>query len=215
MSSRGGRVKRVAQRTREWVRQTAPTLDSDSDILSLASSSDEEDSDIEIERKKSLDKPSASSREKSPEYGTGGLVDNETVTSEAEDSDKEDKSSILASEDVLEEDEEDEDEDDEDSDFISERGEGGFPGFKQQDKQKKIAKRKAKASPSSASNASTGRGRLDWDLIGRVDLKYQHIDIAEDKIEKIMRQEMIVAGNVRIITTTDGQTRAGWKRRLV
>ena len=118
MSSRGGRVKRVAQRTQEWVRQTAPTLDSDSDIPSLASSSDEEDSDIEIERKKSLDKPSASSREKSPEYGTGGLVDNETVTSEAEDSDKEDKSSILASEDVLEEDEEDEDDDDEDSDFI-------------------------------------------------------------------------------------------------
>ena len=211
MSSRGGRAKRVAQRTREWVSKTVPTPDSDSDIPSLASS-DEEDSEIEIERKQSLAK---SSREKSPEYGTGGLVDNETVTSEAEDSDKEDKSSFLASEDVLEEDEDDEDDDDEDSDFISERGEGGFPGFKQQDKQKKIAKRKAKASPSSASNASTGRGRLDWDLIGRVDLKYQHIDIAEDKIEKIMRQEMIVAGNVRIITTTDGQTRAGWKRRRV
>ena len=78
MSSTRGRVKRVAQRTREWVSKTVPTLDSDSDIPSLASS-DEEDSDIEIERKNSLDKPSASSREKSPEYGTGGLVDNETI----------------------------------------------------------------------------------------------------------------------------------------
>ena len=103
------------------------------------------------------------------------MPDNETISSEAEDSDKEDKSSILASEDVLEDDEEDEDDDEEDSDFISERGQGGFPGFKQQDKQKKIAKRKAKASPSSASNALTGRGRLDWDLIARVDLKYQHM----------------------------------------
>jgi len=49
MSSTRGRVKRIAQRTREWVSQTAPTPDSDSDIPSLASS-DEEDSDIEIER---------------------------------------------------------------------------------------------------------------------------------------------------------------------
>ena len=113
-----------------------PNVDSDSDIPSLASS-DEEDSDTEIERKKSLAKPSAASREKSPEYRTGGLPDNETISSEAEASDKEDKSSILASEDVLEEDEEDED-DDEDSDFISERGQGGFPGFKEQ--KKKIAK---------------------------------------------------------------------------
>ena len=142
-------------------------------------------------------------------------MDNETATSEAEDSDQEDKSSFLASEDVLEEDEKDEDDDDEDSDFISERSQGGFPGFKEQDKKKNIAKRQAKASPSSASNASTGHGRLDWDLIARVDLKYQDMETAEDQIEKIMRQEMIVAGNVKMITTTDGQTKAGWKRRRV
>ena len=78
-------------------------------------------------------------------------------------------------------------------------------------KKRKLPKRKAKASPSSASNASTGRGRLDWDLIARVDLKYQHMEIAEDKIEKIMLQEMIVVGNVKMTTTMDGQTRAGWK----
>ena len=41
MSSTRGRVKRVAQRTREWVRQTAPTLDSDSDVPSLVSSDEE------------------------------------------------------------------------------------------------------------------------------------------------------------------------------
>ena len=81
-------------------------------------------------------------------------------------------------------------------------------------KKKKIAKRSAKASPSFASNAS-GRSRLDWDLIGRVDLKYQSMETAEEQIEKIMRQEMIVAGNVKIVSTTDGQTKAGWKLRRI
>ena len=82
-------------------------------------------------------------------------------------------------------------------------------------KKKKIAKRSAKASPSSASNASTGRSRLDWDFIASVDLKRQSMEKAEEQIEKIMRQEMIVAGNVKIVSTTDGQTKAGWKLRRV
>ena len=139
------------------------------------------------------------------------MNDNDTITDEAEDSDKEDNSSNHATEKVYEQDEEDEDSDD--SDFESQIGDGGYPGFQHK---KKTAKRSVKASPSSVSNASTGqRIMLTWDFIAGVDLKGQSMEKAEAQIDKIMRNEMILAGNVKIVSTPDGQTRAGWKLRRV
>ena len=64
-------------------------------------------------------------------------------------------------------------------------------------------------------DTSAGRRRLDWDFIGSVDLKRQSMEKAEEQIEKIMQQEIIVAGNVKTVSTMDGQTKAGWKLRRV
>ena len=128
MASRG-RVKAIAQRTRNWVRETAPSPDSDSDVTSLESSSDEDESDEEPQRFQSRTTHSDSSPCKSPEFGTGGLNDNETISDDVEASDGQDKARSEAAE---ENDERSEDHEDiEASDVKSEVGEGRFPGYKE------------------------------------------------------------------------------------
>ena len=93
---------------------------------------------------------------------------------------------------------------------------GGYPGFK--DKHKKYS---AKPSLSSASNASTGSTkRLIWQFLKAIDLcqgKFRY----EVEIEKTMKMQMAMAGNVKMSTSPEGnsiqgkQILAGWKLRRV
>ena len=93
---------------------------------------------------------------------------------------------------------------------------GGYPGFK--DKRKKCS---TKPSPSSASNASTGSTkRLIWQFLKAIDLRQGKFRY-EVEIEKTMKMQMAMAGNVKMSTSPEGnsiqgkQTLAGWKLRRV
>ena len=150
-------------------------------------------------------------------YGTGGLNDNDTVTDDQQSEEEEERS--------LEEKEEQEEEEDECAEWEGKSQEtetelevaaGGYPGFMDNSN-----KSNTKPSPSSASNALTGsRKKLTWDFIRAVDLR-KGKQVSDTKIEKIMKTQMAMAGNVKMETSPEGdsikgkQTLAGWKLRRV
>ena len=95
---------------------------------------------------------------------------------------------------------------------------GGYHGFK--DRQKKHS---SKASPSSASNASspsTGSWkRLNWEYLKSIDLRQGKLKY-EDETENAMKMQMSVCGKMKMVTSSGEriqgkQTLAGWKLHRV
>ena len=79
-----GRVKAVARRVEDWVSQTAASASRDLVVPSPVPSPDEDECEYERERAYSNESADDASGRRSPEYGTGGLNDNVTITDEEE-----------------------------------------------------------------------------------------------------------------------------------
>ena len=77
-----GRVKAVARRVNEWVSQTAASASRRLVVPSPVPSPDMDQCEEERERADSNELADDASGRRSPEYGTGGLNDNVTITDE-------------------------------------------------------------------------------------------------------------------------------------
>ena len=125
----GGRIKRIARRVDEWVSQTAASTSRFLNVPSPVSFPDEDECEEERERADSNESANDASGRRSPEYETGGLNDNVTISDE-------DEEEIEEQEDEIAEQEEEEEEcsDDEDKSEVSqtelEVAGGGYHGFK-------------------------------------------------------------------------------------
>ena len=76
----GGRVKAMARRVEEWVSETATSASRGLVVPSPVPCPGDDESDEERERADSNGSVDDASGRRSPEYGTGGLNDNITIT---------------------------------------------------------------------------------------------------------------------------------------
>ena len=137
------RGKAMARRVDEWVSETAASASRGLVVLSPVPFPGDDESDEQRERADSNESGSDASVCRSPEYGTGGLNDNDSIT-EDEQSEEQEKRSLQEEEEEEEEDECAEWEDkSQESETELEVAGGGYPGFKDNSK-----KSNTKPSPS-------------------------------------------------------------------
>ena len=209
----GGRIKCIARRVDDWVSQTAASASRHLNVPSPVSFPDDE-CEEERETADSNETPDddASGR-RSPEFGTGGFNENDTISDQDEEQIEEQEDEI-----VQQQEEEGDCSDDEDKSEVSlelEIAGGGYHGLKSSRN-----KYSSKRSPSSVSNASTGScKRLNWEFLKSIDLRQGRV-LYEEEIENAMKMQMSICGKHKMVTCSGDriqgkQTLAGWKLRRV